>query len=41
MQIQATAEKNAFAPAQFDQLMELARIGTAQLHAAQRAALEG
>ena len=39
VEIQATAEKNAFMPAEFDQLMELARKGTAELHQAQRAAL--
>ena len=41
VEIQATAEKTAFLPAQFDELMALARLGTAQLHAAQLAALEG
>ncbi len=40
VEIQATAEKTAFTPAQFDRLMELARTGTAQLYAAQMAALE-
>ena len=40
VEIQATAEKTAFMPAQFDALMALARTGTAALHAAQHAALE-
>jgi ribonuclease PH len=39
VEIQATAERTAFTPAQFDVLMELARAGTAQLYAAQLAAL--
>ena len=39
VEIQATAEKNAFSAAQFDALMTLARKGTAELHAAQLAAL--
>jgi ribonuclease PH len=39
VEIQATAEKTSFLPAQFDALMGLARKGTAELHAAQLAAL--
>jgi ribonuclease PH len=39
VEIQATAEKTSFSDAQFQQLMGLARVGTAQLFAAQRAAL--
>jgi ribonuclease PH len=39
VEIQATAEKTAFLPAQFDALMELARSGTAELYAAQLKAL--
>ena len=39
VEIQATAEKTAFLPAQFDELMDLARAGTADLHAAQLKAL--
>ena len=38
-EIQATAEKTSFKPAQFDALMALARAGCEQLHAAQLAAL--
>jgi ribonuclease PH len=41
VEIQATAETIAFQPAQFDALMALARAGTAELHAAQLAALGG
>ncbi len=41
VEIQATAEKTAFAPAQFDALMQLALLGTQQLHAAQSAVLAG
>jgi ribonuclease PH len=39
VEIQATAEKTSFSEAQFYQLMSLARTGTTQLFAAQRAAL--
>ncbi len=39
VEIQATAEKTSFSEAQFHQLMSLARTGTTQLFAAQRAAL--
>jgi ribonuclease PH len=39
VEIQATAEKTSFSEAQFHQLMSLARSGTTQLFAAQRAAL--
>lgn len=39
VEIQATAEKSAFTQAQFDQLMGLARTGTAELFAAQSAVL--
>jgi ribonuclease PH len=39
VEIQATAEKTSFSEAQFHQLMALARTGTAQLFAAQKAAL--
>jgi ribonuclease PH len=39
VEIQATAEKTSFSDAQFHQLMALARTGTTQLFAAQRAAL--
>jgi ribonuclease PH len=41
VEIQATAEKTAFLPAQFDALMGLARAGTATLFDAQMAALAG
>ncbi len=41
VEIQATAEKTAFQPAQFDALMALARTGAAELFAAQSAALAG
>lgn len=41
VEIQATAEKTSFLPAQFDELMALARKGTSELHAAQLAALAG
>ena len=41
VEIQATAEKNAFSPAQFDAMMALARKGTADLHAIQLQALAG
>jgi ribonuclease PH len=39
VEIQATAEKTSFSEAQFHQLMSLARSGTTELFAAQRAAL--
>jgi ribonuclease PH len=39
VEIQATAEKAPFTDQQFAELMQLARHGTAQLYAAQRAAL--
>jgi ribonuclease PH len=39
VEIQATAEKTSFKPAQFEELMALARAGTSELHAAQLAAL--
>ncbi len=39
VEIQATAEKTSFSEAQFHQLMALARFGTTELFAAQRAAL--
>ncbi len=39
VEIQATAEKTSFSEAQFHQLLALARTGTAQLFAAQKAAL--
>ncbi len=39
VEIQATAEKTSFSETQFHQLMALARSGTAQLFAAQKAAL--
>jgi ribonuclease PH len=39
VEIQATAEREAFAESQFNQLLALARAGTAALFAAQRAAL--
>ena len=39
VEIQATAEKTSFSEAQFNQLLAHARTGTAQLFAAQRAAL--
>jgi ribonuclease PH len=41
VEIQATAEKTSFLPAQFEELMALARKGTSELHAAQLAALAG
>jgi ribonuclease PH len=41
VEIQATAEKEAFSDAQFQSLMALARAGTTQLFAAQLAALDG
>ncbi len=41
VEIQATAEKRAFQPTQFDALMALARKGTDELHAAQLKVLEG
>jgi ribonuclease PH len=41
VEIQATAEKTAFAEAQFSELLALARKGTTELFALQRAALEG
>jgi ribonuclease PH len=40
VEVQATAEKTPFSDAQFQGLMALARLGTAQLFALQRAALE-
>ncbi len=40
VEIQATAEREAFTESQFDQLLTLARAGTNSLFAAQRAALE-
>jgi ribonuclease PH len=40
VEIQGTAEKAPFSEAQFAALMALARLGTSQLFAAQRAALE-
>jgi ribonuclease PH len=39
VEIQATAEKTAFAEAQFNELLVLARTGTAALFALQRQAL--
>ncbi|MEI7710222.1 MAG: ribonuclease PH [Rhodospirillales bacterium] len=39
VEIQATAEKTSFSEAQFNGLMSLARAGTSELFAAQRAAL--
>ncbi len=39
VEIQATAEKTSFSEAQFNRLMGLARAGTTELFAAQRAAL--
>jgi ribonuclease PH len=39
VEIQATAEKTSFNDAQFSELMALARAGTAELFALQRAAL--
>ena len=39
VEIQATAEKTSFSEAQFNQLMSLARAGTTELFAAQRAVL--
>jgi ribonuclease PH len=41
VEIQATAEKEAFSDAQFQSLMALARAGTTRLFADQLAALEG
>ena len=41
VEIQGTAEKAPFSEAQFSELMRLARVGTSQLYAAQRVALEG
>ncbi len=41
VEIQATAEKTSFSEAQFGELLALARKGTTELFAAQRAALEG
>jgi ribonuclease PH len=41
VEIQATAEKAPFAQSQFDALMDLARAGTAELFALQRAAVGG
>ncbi len=41
VEIQATAEKTSFTEAQFGELLALARKGTTELFAAQRAALEG
>jgi ribonuclease PH len=40
VEVQATAERTAFAESQLAELMALARAGTARLFAAQRAALE-
>jgi ribonuclease PH len=40
VEIQAAAEKRAFAASGFNALMELAGLGCAQLHAVQNAALE-
>ena len=40
VEIQATAEKTAFAEAQFQELLGLARLGTERLFALQRAALD-
>ncbi len=40
VEIQGTAEKSPFSEAQFAELMTLAKLGTTQLFAAQRAALE-
>ena len=40
VEIQGTAEKAPFSDAQFAELMQLARLGTARLYALQRAALE-
>ncbi len=40
VEIQGTAEKAPFSDAQFAELMRLARLGTGQLYALQRAALE-
>ena len=40
VEIQATAEKTAFAEAQFQELLGLARLGTRRLFALQRAALD-
>ncbi|MBV9735915.1 MAG: ribonuclease PH [Acidisphaera sp.] len=41
VEIQATAEKRAFAPAEFLELLRLAQAGTAALYATQLRALEG
>ncbi len=41
VEVQGTAERAPFTPAQFDAMMALARTGTARLFALQRAALEG
>jgi ribonuclease PH len=41
VEIQATAEKAPFSEAGFSDLMTLAKLGTARLHALQREALEG
>ncbi len=41
VEVQATAERTPFTEAQFASLLALARVGTARLFAAQRAALEG
>ena len=40
VEIQGTAEKAPFTDAQFAELMRLARLGTGQLYAAQRTALQ-
>ncbi len=40
VEIQATAEKTSFTPAQFEEMMALARTGTAALYAAQLEALQ-
>jgi ribonuclease PH len=41
VEIQATAEKNAFSEDEFSQLLRLARTGTAALFEAQRKAVGG
>ena len=41
VEIQATAEKTAFAETEFTQLLSLARKGTSELFAAQLAAVAG
>ncbi len=41
MEVQATAERVPFDEAMLGRLMALARAGTAELFAAQRAALDG